>query len=43
MAEECYTNKYGTFLGNSERERKSWNVSKETESIWTYVLLEKEK
>lgn len=41
IAEEVYTHKYGTFLGNCELDRKEMRVRDNTESMWTYVMLEK--
>ena len=35
LAEEVYLNKYGTFLGNCEKDRKYLNLANKTESIWT--------
>jgi hypothetical protein len=43
IAEEIFTHKYGTFLVNCERERDMLKIDKKTESIWTYVLLHKER
>ena len=33
--------KYGTFLGNSPKDRASLNLIEETESIWTYIFMER--
>jgi hypothetical protein len=42
LADELYANKYGTFIGNCERDRHQMlKVVENTESIWTYVMLEK--
>ena len=41
IAQEMYCHKYGTFLGNCERERHLYHLSEKTESMWTYVLMEK--
>jgi hypothetical protein len=35
IANEVQTNKYGTFLGNCERDRERLKLSEHTESIWT--------
>ena len=43
MATEVYGGKYGTFLGNCERDREQLKLEERTESIWTYVLLERER
>ena len=43
LADEVYLNKYGTFLGNCERDRENLKLSKYTESIWTSVYLDKDK
>ena len=43
LADEVYQNKYGTFLGNHERDRKNLNLANKTESIWTQVYLDKDK
>jgi len=41
LAEELYSGKFGTFLGNCEYDRKQMKVIDNTESIWTYIMLEK--
>jgi len=41
IAEEVYSNRYGTFLGNCERERENFMLSQQSESIFTYILLER--
>ena len=41
IAQEINSQKYGTFLGNNEAEREKWGVQHKTESMWTYVWLEK--
>ena len=41
MAEEVYTHKFGTFLGNHDYDRKQLRIPDLTESIWTYVMLER--
>ena len=41
IAQEINCHKYGTFLGNCERERQLYHLSEKTESMWTYVLMEK--
>ena len=38
-----YNHKYGTFLGDSEYSRQQMRVPDHTESIWTYILLEKQR
>ena len=43
LADEIHTNKYGTFLGNCERDRDSLNLTENTESIWTQVYLDKDR
>ena len=42
IAERIYSGKYGTFLFNSEKERKENNAKEKTISIWSDIL-EKEK
>ena len=42
IAERIYCGKYGTFLFNSDKERKENNATQTTISIWTEIL-EKEK
>ena len=41
IADNVYNLKYGTFLGNCERNRDELRLSGMTESIWTEVLMEK--
>ena len=41
LAEEVYSCKYGTFLGNCERDRDNLKLDSKTESIWTYIYLNK--
>ena len=43
LAHELYYNKYGTFLGNCERDREMLRLKEKTESIWSYVWLERER
>lgn len=43
IMEELYSCKYGTFLFDSTRERLKHNVDETTVSLWTVVLLNKEK
>jgi len=43
LANEIWDNKYGTFLGNCERDRVALKLSEKTESIWTHIMLEKER
>jgi hypothetical protein len=43
LSQEVYTHKFGTFLGNCERDREVLKLRERTESIWTYILLEKER
>lgn len=43
LADEIYNHKYGTFLANCERDRDNLRVFDKTESIWTYVLLNKHR
>jgi hypothetical protein len=38
-----YTAKFGTFLGNNERERKEMKLAENTVSIWTVVLQQKQR
>ena len=38
IAENLYNGKYGTFLFNSEKERKDNNAKEKTISIWTEIL-----
>ena len=34
---------YGTFMGNNVRERLHLRVKEETESMWTYILNNKDR
>jgi len=43
IAEEIHTHKFGTFLGNCEKDRENLQVSSKTESMWTYVMLERNR
>ena len=43
IAEQIYEGKYGNFLFNNEKERQDFNLTKKTESIWSYVLENKKK
>ena len=43
IADELYSHKYGTFLGNCERERELLKLRDKTESMWTYILLEQDR
>lgn len=43
IAQQMYTGKFGTFLGNNEREREQMKLSSRTTSIWTVVLMERER
>lgn len=38
VMESCYSCQYGTFLGNSLKERVEMKVMEKTESIWSYLL-----
>ena len=41
LAEEVHTHKYGTFLGNCDQQREHLQIKDKTESIWTYIMLER--
>ena len=43
IAEEIYNHKYGTFLVNCERDKVSLQLDQKTESMWTYVLLHRDR
>jgi hypothetical protein len=43
IAEEAYNNKYGTFVGNCERQKVALGLYEKSESMWTYILTEKER
>ena len=43
LSEELYSNKYGTFLYNSEKELKENNAKTTTISIWSDIFLNKKK
>ena len=43
IANEVYTCKFGTFLYNTERERKKYHLKEKTVSIWTYINHKKDK
>lgn len=38
VAEELFSGRFGTFLGNCDRERSMWNVSTRTHSLWRHVF-----
>jgi hypothetical protein len=42
IATEINNSKYGTFMGDCQKDRKELKLSEETESMWTYVLMNKE-
>ena len=42
LAEEVFSNKYGTFLFNSEKEKNDFNIKDKTISIWSDVFYNKE-
>jgi hypothetical protein len=37
LFDNVYSSKFGTFLGNSDRERKLLGVEKRTISLWSYL------
>ncbi|CAJ0866332.1 3607_t:CDS:10 [Entrophospora sp. SA101] len=39
----CYSCQFGTFLFNSEKERKDYNVAKKTYSVWDYFNSDREQ
>lgn len=41
IADEMYTHKFGNFLGNCDYDRQQMRINDHTESMWTYVMLEK--
>ena len=41
IANEINNSKYGTFMGNSPKDRLLLKLVEETESMWTFVLTEK--
>ena len=43
IAKELNRGRFGTFLGNNQRDRKALKVRDMTESIWTYILIHKDK
>lgn len=43
LCREIYSNKYGNFLFNSEKDLNHYEAKKETVSIWSDVFLEKNK
>ncbi|GMF23256.1 unnamed protein product [Phytophthora lilii] len=38
MADAVFSGRYGTFLGNCERERSAWSVRERTPSLYAYLL-----
>ncbi|TYZ68536.1 hypothetical protein PybrP1_000160 [[Pythium] brassicae (nom. inval.)] len=38
VADATMSGRYGTFLGNCDRERAAWGVATRTASLWTHVL-----
>jgi hypothetical protein len=43
LCNEIYSNKYGTFLCNSEKDLINYNVKETTLSIWSDIIREKNK
>lgn len=43
IADATYSGRYGTFLGNCDRERTTWGSHSRTPSLWTHLLLHKEQ
>ena len=43
LSDELYSNKFGTFLFNCEKELNDYNAKETTESIWSEIYLNKEK
>ena len=43
VANEIHTGKYGTFLGDCEKERKHLNLAENTTSIWTEINMQRER
>lgn len=43
IAQHVYSQRFGTFLMNCERERDAANLRKRTVSLWTYLNADKEK
>ena len=41
IASEINSQKYGTFLGNCPKDRLALKVVEETESMWTYIFMER--
>ncbi|KAL0591715.1 hypothetical protein ABG067_000857 [Albugo candida] len=38
MADAVFSGQYGTFLGNCDRERRNWNITERTPSLWAHAL-----
>lgn len=38
IADATFSGRFGTFLGNCDRERTAWNLQTRTASLWTHVL-----
>jgi hypothetical protein len=43
IASEMYSNKFGTFIQNCEKQKQTLKLAELTESMWTYVLTEKHR
>lgn len=43
LSDELYSNKFGTFLFNNEKELNEYNAKEKTVSIWSEIFLNKEK
>lgn len=43
IAKELNNGRFGNFFGNNDRDRKNLKVREMTESIWTYVLVNREQ
>lgn len=41
IANEINNQKYGTFLGNCPKDRLALKVVEETESMWTFIFMER--
>ena len=43
IATEMYNSNFGTFLGNNIKDKQELEVKSKTQSMWTYIFLERER
>ncbi|TMW66073.1 hypothetical protein Poli38472_003838 [Pythium oligandrum] len=43
IADALFSGRYGTFLGNCDRERTTWGLQTRTPSLWAYLLANRDR